>query len=294
MINDYYARFLESKRVKSVPTGFEVSDSDINPMLFPFQKDVLLWDLWRGKAANFMATGTGKGPIQLCWCQHVSTYTGGETMILAPLAVAQQFEREAHKFHVPLTVCLEQSDVRQGVNVTNYDRLDHFNIEAFAGVSLDESSCIKDWTSKTCQTLIERLRGVAYKLCSTATPSPNDHTELGTHAELLDVMTRASMLSMFFEHDGGDTGRWEIKGHGKKPFFYWLASWSVCVALPSDLGYPDEGFELLPLHVIEHIVPVDHTIASEGMLFRAPDLSATGLHKEMRLTAAARDRKSVV
>lgn len=283
-----YQEYLSRKRIYAETCGFEVLDSDINQMLFPFQRDIVRWACHRGKAAVFAHTGLGKGPIQLEWCRLVSQHTGGNTLILAPLAVSQQFVREAAKFHIPLTLCKSQADVRVGINVTNYERTDLFDLESFAGVALDESSCIKDWTSKTTAGLIERLRLTPYKLCSTATPSPNDHAELGTHAELLDVMRRSAMLAMFFEHDGGETSKWALKGHGKKPFWKFVASWAVCLNKPSDLGYDDTLYILPKLHTIEHIVPVDHSIHTDGMLFRSPDLSATGLHKELRLTCEAR------
>jgi hypothetical protein len=229
--------------------------------------------------------------MQLEWCDHIAKHTEQPVLIAAPLAVAEQFQDEAAKFKYTLTACDDRGDVRPGINVTNYERLHLFDLDAFAGIALDESSCIKDWTSKTTQTLIARLEKTPYKLCSTATPSPNDHSELGTHAELLDVMQRTQMLSMFFEHSGKDTSKWHLKGHGKKPFFKFVASWAVCVVKPSDLGYSDEGYDLPKLHIIEHVVPVDQSIATEGMLFRCPDLSSTGLHKEMRLTAENRAAK---
>ena len=286
-----YREFLDSKRILSEPCGFEVDQSDLNPMLFPFQKDICQWALRGGKRAVFAHTGLGKGPIQLEWCKHVSAHTGRPTLILAPLAVAQQFKREAAKFGCEITVCSDASDVRPGINVTNYERMDLFDLSVFAGVSMDESSCIKDWTSRTAQTLIAKLADTPYKLCCSATPSPNDHAELGTHAELLDVMRRSAMLAMFFEHNGGETSKWSLKGHGKKPFFKFVASWAVCVLKPSDLGYDDGDFNLPPLNMQEHIVSVDQSISTDGMLFRCPDMSATGLHKEMRLTCDDRARK---
>jgi hypothetical protein len=286
-----YERFLESKAVLAPTCGFEVADSDLNPMLFPFQRDITRWALKRGKSAVFAHTGLGKGPIQMEWGAQVSKYARRPVLIVAPLAVAQQFMGEAQKFGYLLTLCKSQSDVCAGLNVTNYERLHLFDLSTFAGVSLDESSCIKDWTSKTSQTLIERLKDTPYKLCSTATPSPNDHSELGTHAELLDVMQRPQMLAMFFEHSGKETAKWTLKGHGRKPFFKFVASWAVCVVRPSDLGYDDTGYDLPKLHMIEHVVPVDQSIATEGMLFRCPDLSSTGLHKEMRLTCENRAAK---
>lgn len=286
-----YQAFLASKRVYAESCGFDPI-LPINPMLFPFQQDIVRWALRGGKRAVFAHTGLGKGPIQMEWCRQVCAYTGNSTLILAPLAVAQQFQREAAKFHVEVNLCEDQSDVKPGINITNYDRFDKFDVEYFAGVAMDESSCIKDWTSKTTQTLIEKLRNTPFKLCSTATPSPNNHAELGTHAELLDVMSRTQMLAMFFEHDGGDTGKWALKGHGKKPYFKFVSSWAVCLKLPSDLGYDDSEFILPPLRMHEHIVPVDYGVATEGMLFRCPDMSATGLHKEMRLTCDDRARKT--
>lgn len=283
-----YASFLASKRIYSEACGFDVEDSDINQMLFPFQRDIVKWACHRGKAAVFAHTGLGKGPIQMEWLRLVCRHTGGNGLLLAPLAVSQQFIREAAKFGEAVHLCKSQADVQPGINITNYERTDSFDIEGFAGVALDESSCIKDWTSKTTSGLIERLGKVPFKLCSTATPSPNDHAELGTHAELLDVMRRSAMLAMFFEHDGGETSKWALKGHGKKPFWKFVASWAVCLNKPSDLGYDDSAYVLPPLRMHEHIVAVDHSVNTEGMLFRCPDLSATGLHKELRLTCDAR------
>lgn len=289
-----YASFLERKRVVSVPSGFDVPESAINPMLrgkFAFQADIVRWALRRGKAAIFAHTGMGKGPMQLEWLRLVHEHTGKDVLLLAPLAVSQQFKREAEKFHIPVHLCRDQSCVQRGINVTNYERMDLFDMESFVGVAMDESSCIKDWTSRTAKTLIDRLRRTPYKLCSSATPSPNDHAELGTHAELLDVMKRTEMLSMFFEHDGGETSKWVLKGHGKRPFWKWVSSWAVCLKKPSDLGYDDDGFELPPLNLQQHIVSVDHSVNTDGMLFRSPDLSATGLHKELRLTAQDRAQR---
>jgi len=294
-----YEDFLLTKRVFAKPCGFKVERSQINPMMLDpkheFQADIVIWDCERGKAANFLNTGLGKGPIQLEWCRLVCWHTGGDTLIVAPLAVAQQFVREAAKFGVAITPCRSQSDVRRGVNVTNYDSLDKFALDHFAGVSLDESSCIKDFNSKMFQTLTERLSKTPYKLCSSATPSPNEHSELGTHAELLDVMGRSQMLAMFFEHNGKDTAKWSLKGHGKKPFFNFLSQFCVCVSKPSDIGpYDDSAYALPPLNLQEHIVSVDHSINTEGRLFRCPDMSATGIHKEMRLTCDAKAQRAAM
>lgn len=291
-----YENFLASKRIFAQPCGFDIDRSQINPMMLDpkheFQADIVQRNCRLGKSANFLNTGLGKGPIQMEWCRFVSMHTQGDSMIVAPQAVAEQFLRESVKFGMNLTRCESKSDVRRGINVTNYERLGSFDLDQFAGVALDESSCIKDFTSKTAQSLISALEKTPYKLCSTATPSPNDHAELGTHAELLDVMSRAQMLAMFFEHNGGETSKWALKGHGKKPFFKFVHSWAVSARYPSDLGYDDTAYILPPLNMHEHIVSVDHSVNTEGMLYRCPDMSATGVHKEMRLTARDKAAKA--
>lgn len=296
ILTSTYEEFLATKRIFANPCGFEIKRSDINPMMLDpkheFQADIVQWACKRGKAAVFANTGLGKGPIQLEWCRHVCIHTGGDCLIAAPLAVAQQFMREADKFGIQVTLCRKDADVKYGINVTNYDSLDNLNLSRFAGISLDESSCIKDFNSKLFQGLIERLSKTRFKLCSSATPSPNEHAELGTHAELLDVMSRTQMLAMFFEHNGGQTSKWSLKGHGKKPFFEFLSQFCVCVSKPSDIGpYDDSAYVLPPLNLQEHIVAVDHSINTDGMLFRCPDMSATGLHKELWLTATDRARR---
>jgi len=283
-----YTQFLKSKHPQLDATGFSVSDSDLNPYLKDFQRDAARWTLAKGKAACFMATGLGKTLIQLEWARHVSLHTRKPVLILAPLAVAPQTKLEGIKFGIESTVCRSMADVTDGINITNYDLLDKFDTSMFGGVVCDESSVMKDWTAATTQALRDAFLETPYKLCCSATPSPNDHTELGTHAEFLGVMSRLEMLSMYFCHDGGNTSEWRLKGHARKPFWRFMGSWAISARKPSDLGYPDDGYDLLPLHVIPHIVAVDHSQNTEGMLFRMPDMNATGLHKEMRLTAADR------
>ena len=285
-----YDEFLASKRVLAPSVGFTVDRTTLNPNLFTWQADVTQWALEKGKAALLQATGTGKTIQELSWSDQVCRRADGDVLLLAPLCVSLQTHNEGIKFGIPTTLCRTQDDVKPGINITNYEMLDHFTTSHFKGVVLDESSRIKDFTSKSATTLIQKFSGTPYKLCGSATPAPNDHAELGTHAEFLDVMTRSQMLAMFFEHDGGQTSKWDLKGHARKPFWHWMASWAVCLNLPSDLGYPDDGYILPPLNMQEHIVSVDHSIATEGMLFRCPDLSATGLHKELRLTIADRAR----
>ena len=57
-------------------------------------------------------------------------------------------------------------------------------------------------------------------------------------------MTRNEMLAMYFVHDGGDTAKWRLKGHAETDFWRFVASWSVMLSKPSDLGFSADGYEL--------------------------------------------------
>ncbi len=251
-----YTDFLAQKQNVAIASGFEVAT--INPQLFDYQRDIVRWALRRGRAAIFSRYGTGKTPMQLEWAQHVAKHTGLPVLILAPLAVAQQTAREGSKFGVNVAICRSQADVQPGVNITNYEMLQHFEPQTFGGVVLDESSILKAYDGKTRTAIIDAFRLTPYKLACTATPAPNDHMELGNHAEFLGVMSRVEMLSMFFVHDGGDTSVWRLKGHAETEFWAWVCSWAVMLRKPSDIGYSDAGFDLPPLHYHEVVVNVEH------------------------------------
>lgn len=260
-----YQTFLDSKRLVATPAGFEVAPEHINPMLFDYQRDIVRWAVRRGRAAIFSRYGTGKTPMQLVWSDPVVRHTGGNVLILAPLAVAHQTAREGQKFGIGVTVCRTQADVRPGINITNYEMLPHFDPATFAGVVLDESSILKSYDGKTRSQIIEAFQRTPYRLACTATPAPNDHMELGNHAEFLGLMSRVEMLATFFTHDGGDTSKWRLKGHAENEFWRWVCSWAVMLRQPSDLGYSDEGFILPPLHMHQITVDVQHQEqAAEG------------------------------
>ena len=269
-----YTDFLASKSQVVQPSGFEVDR--LHADLFPFQADLVRWALRQGRCALFADTGLGKTRMQLEWARHVADRTGGRVLILAPLAVAAQTVREGERIGVGVTLCRESADVRTGVNITNYDRLHRFDPSAFVGIVLDESSCIKHHEAKTLATLISAFGNTRYKLCATATPSPNDFTELGTHAEFLGICTRAEMLSEYFVHDASETQTWRLKGHARQAFWGWVASWGALLRRPSDLGYSDEGYDLPPLGVTHHRAPTDaETLKRMGVLFaeQARDLT---------------------
>jgi len=180
-----YQEFLKTKEMEKIEAGFKVEPDNLNSHLFPFQRDIVSWALQKGKAAIFSDCGTGKTIMQLEWSHQVNLYTDKRVLIIAPLAVVEQTKKEGGKFNIPVTVCRTQEDVRDGVNITNYEMLEHFDPDAFAGVVLDESSILKSFSSSTRNELIDMFGMAPYKLACTATPSPNDHSELGNHAEFL-------------------------------------------------------------------------------------------------------------
>jgi len=255
-----YGDFLRQK-ARSDPDCGIANAGDLNPMLYPHQADIVRWALRRGRAAVFADCGIGKGPMQMEW----AVKQPHECIIAAPLAVAHQFVREAEKFGINLAYAKNQSEITKRITVTNYERLDDFHIDQFGAVSLDESSILKNSGGAYCTWMIEAFKNTPYRLCSSATPAPNDVMELGTQAEFLGVMTRGEMLAMYFTHDGGDTSKWRVKGHAQTAFWSWMASWAVMIRKPSDLGYSDEGFILPPLNMREHCVKVSKP--TTGFLF---------------------------
>lgn len=260
-----YSRFVAHKLSKVPPTGLE-SWGALPASLFDHQRVLVEWALRRGRCALFADTGLGKTRMQLAWADQVHRQAGADVLILAPLAVAAQTVGEGAGIGIAVTHCRELADVRPGINITNYDRLHKFDPARFGGVVLDESSCIKHHTSKTLQTLLDAFKGTPFKLCATATPAPNDWTELGTHAEFLGICSQVEMLAEFFVHDGGETQTWRLKKHARHIFWRWVSGWAALVRKPSDLGYDDAGYDLPPLSVSEHLV---ETAAepTTGMLF---------------------------
>jgi len=270
-----YNEFLRSKSYHVANVGIEIADSDINPVLFQFQRDIVRWAVRKGRAAIFLDTGMGKTFIQLEWARLL----GQNTLIIAPLSVARQTVREARKIGLEVRYVRSQSEITQEHRlwITNYEMLDAFDMETFGAVVLDESSILKALASKTRKALTEDCANVKYRLACTATPAPNDNIEIGNHAEFLGIASQAEMLAMFFvnanhEHtyqdDEGKTftmkgsnrggQEWRLKHHAEEAFFSWLSAWAITMTKPSDLGYDDNGFILPPLNIMPHFVSVDY------------------------------------
>lgn len=262
-----YAAFLEQKRMTDPMTGMD-QVPDLPEFLFPHQRDITAWALRRGRAAVFAGTGLGKTATELVWATAVAEFTGKPVLIFAPLAVSQQHIREAAKFDIDARIVRDQSEVGPGVNVTNYQKIAHFDLSKFGGIVLDESSILKSTDGHYRTKLIEECRDIPFRLAATATPAPNDFMELGNHAEFLGVMSYTDMLATFFTHDGGETQKWRLKGHAEDDFWRWMASWAVMLRQPSDLGYPNEGYDLPPLRQHQHHVAVDYAPSLDtGLLF---------------------------
>lgn len=281
-----YKEFIESKSIQVTATGIEVDKTELNKMLFEFQKDIVRWALAKGKAAIFADCGDGKTAMQLEWAEKIRTRTGGKVIIIAPLAVSQQTEREGQKFGIKVNICESMNDVTaDAVNITNYEKLQKFNADEFIAVVLDESSIIKSYSGKIRNQIIEKFAQTPYKLACTATPAPNDYMELGNHSEFLGVMTRAEMLAMYFVHDGGETSKWRLKGHAKDLFWKWLASWCVVLDDPKKLGYDIAGYDLPKLNI--HTVVVDSSVTINEQLSLTERRQARRDSLEIRCQKAA-------
>ena len=246
-----YQEFLQKKAFRPVTSGF---DPDLTGYdLKDFQHDIVRWACNRGRAAIFADTGLGKTFMQLAWADQVAGVTGNPVLILAPLAVSDQTIGEGNKFGISVEKL--KSDVfGPHIYITNYEQLKNVDTDQFSGIVLDESSILKGFDGKLRKAITESFKNTPYKLSCTATPSPNDLMEFGTQSEFLGIMSHLEMLAMFFIHDGGDTSKWRLKGHGRAKFWEWLSTWAVVIRSPSDYGYDSTGYDLPPVKIHEHVV----------------------------------------
>ncbi len=284
-----YQDFLKGKLQTVALSGFCVDPPAINPKLFLFQRDIVRWALRLGKAAIFAECGLGKTFMQLEWAKHVVAHTGGKVLILAPLAVAYQTVDEGLKLGIEVTQVKDQTEVSDhSIIIANYERLHLMDAAKFDGIVLDESSILKAFMGKTKQVIIETFANTPYKLACTATPAPNDFTEIGNHAEFLNIKKREEMLATWFINDSSDTGTWRLKKHAEKEFWTWLTSWAVCISRPSDLGaeYDMPSFELPALELHETRLNANRKSIQrfwdEGKLIPDDNPSSTGMHKAKR------------
>lgn len=284
-----YEAFLASKAPRAIERGLSAVPT-LSSSLFPFQRHCVETMLRVGSGGLFLDTGLGKTLCELEWSEHARNASNGKALILAPLAVARQIEREGLRFGYPVRVIRDQSEAREGINICNYDRMHLLVPDEFGAVALDESSILKNFTGKTTRLLIDSCAGHRWKLSATATPAPNDHMELGQHAEFCSIMAANEMLSRFFINDASTASQqWRLKRHGVAAFWDWMASWCRMAQLPSDLGYADDGYILQPLKIERHRA-AESAPRVTGGLFGDDVVSATNMHAVKRNTAENRAR----
>lgn len=296
MTLDAYRQIVAASHTEQSCGGF-TGDFDLPSCMFDHQRASVEFALRAGSSALFLDTGLGKTLCALAWGREVVERTNKPVLMLAPLGVTAQHQREAETFGIDAKVCRDGGPQDARIVIANYERLHLFDPNDFAGIILDESSILKSFSGQTTKRLVAAFARTPYRLCCTATPAPNDHTELGTHADFLGVLSRDQMLMRWFLHDSADTGTWRLKGHAVGPFWDWVASWARCVSKPSDLGFSDAGFDMPALNIIRHQVAADRSHArgeekdGQSRLFRMPDTSATSIHTEKRMTKESRAAK---
>lgn len=285
---DSYETFLKSKSAPVHAVGDDILPDELSPALYPFQRQLVSWAIAKGRCALFADTGLGKTRMQLEWAAKLPT----DTLIVAPLAVARQTIAEASLMGISVSYVRDQSEVVSGISITNYEMAHAFDISLFDGVVLDESSILKSVDGKTRKYLTDQCAEVAFKLCCTATPAPNDIAEFANHAEFLGVATRQEMLSMFFVHDQDG---WRIKGHAREAFYKWMASWGMMIKSPSDIGFSDDGYVLPELTVQPDWIPVDSddVMRATGQMFFTNIGGITGRTQIRRATMSDKIARAV-
>lgn len=290
-LNSYHA-FIAKKHILAQPAGFEADEVLIPRMLFDWQKEIVRKTCRIGRAAIFASCGLGKSAMQLAWAKQVCAHTGGNVLILAPLAVGAQTVEEGQKFGIDARYIrsMTEIDADCGIYLMNYEMLDHVDVSKFCGIVLDESSILKSLTGKTRTRLIKTFRGMRYKLCCTATPAPNDYTELGNHSDFLSVKSTQKMLATWFINDGDTANKWRLKRHAEKDFWAWVASWAISLNKPSDLSpqYDDAEFQLPKLNTVKHELKSSDYYMKDGCLVPLGNVSATDIKRQMRSTLAQR------
>jgi len=287
-----YQEFLSKKKKSIIESGFEIDQEELNNNLFDFQKYIVQIAIRKGRFAIFADCGLGKTLMQLEWANQVYLRTNKPVLILAPLAVVPQTIKEGSKFGIKVEELnvdiLNPENSLEGIFIKNYEQLKNIDCSQFSGVVLDESSILKGRDGKMSSMIIETFKNTPYKLACTATPSPNDHMELGQHSQFLGAMSYLEMLAMFFVHDGGETSKWRLRKHATDDFWKYVCTWSISVDNPKTLGFEMDGYDLPEIEYIEHIITVEN---NTGTLFSEAVVSATDLNKDLRRSLVDRVSK---
>ena len=267
-----YLEFLKTKIEIAPESGFEIEPGKINKALLPHQKDAVIWALKGGRRALFESFGLGKTVQELEFCHQAAAHEGGRALIVLPLGVKQEFTRDAVELlgYEKPEYCRTMEEVEQSeseIVITNYERVRDGDIKPdyFKATSLDEASVLRSFGSKTYQTFLDKFKNVPYKLVATATPSPNRYKELIHYAGYLEVMDTGQALTRFFQRDSTKANNLTLYPNMEDEFWLWVSSWALFVTKPSDLNekYSDDGYELPPLEVRWHEIPIHYGDATE-------------------------------
>lgn len=294
-----YAEFLKGKIKLAPVSGFEVSDSDINPILKPHQRDIVRWAVRGGRRGIFAAFGLGKSVMQIEILRIVTAKVEGRGLIILPLGVRQEFRRDGQMLGVEIKFIRRIEEAGPtGIYMTNYETVRDGKLDPneFAAVSLDEASVLRSYGSKTYQTFLDLFRASRFRFVATATPSPNRYKELIHYAGFLGIMDTGQALTRFFQRDSTQANNLTLYPHKEREFWLWLNSWAIFLQRPSDLGYSNEGYDLPPFKVIYHEVQTD--LADGGIdrdgqmnLIRDMAIGVVGASREKRDTLQNRIEK---
>lgn len=295
-----YMEFLSKKKHSSIKNGLSFLYD--NKFLFDYQRYVCEYAIEKGRAAVFLDTGLGKTIIELVVADNYARQTNKPVLIITPLAVAFQFIKEAENFGIEGVKYSRDGVYNTDIVVCNYERLDKFNPNDFDCVILDESSILKNFDGSIKGQVTAFLKKVKYRYLFTATPSPNDYIELGTSSEALGYLGYMDMLKKYFSNSENNVvkaqnigTKWVLKPHAVDGFFEWVASWSISVRKPSDIGFSDQ-FHILPeLIVNEHKIFNEKNLCVDNQfqLFNAPARRLTEVREESKLTVEDRCLKAV-
>lgn len=287
MANLDYQNLLKSKVKKFIDSGFKIKISQLNKLLFDFQKHIVILAIQKGRFAIFADCGLGKTFMQLEWSRLVNWKTKKPVLILAPLTVVAQTIREGERFGIKVVKASYDKEKPHyaPIQIANYEQLDNIDTSIYSGIVLDESSILKNYTGKYKKQIIDLFKDTPYKLACTATPSPNDLNEIGNHSEFLNVLDAQDMRAKWFVRDEG-MNNYRLKGHAKSDFYGWISSWAVMLTNPRDLGFDGSNYILPKLEYFEK--NIETIVRENGKLFNEGSVNATSFNKELKLTLISR------
>lgn len=302
-----YVQFLKSKIETAPVSGFSIPKDELSNALKPHQADAVQWALKGGRRALFESFGLGKTVQELEFCRQVVRHEGGRALIVLPLGVRQEFQRDAVQLlgmQKPEYIrTMAELEAAQGeILLTNYERVRDGDIDphAFTACCLDEASVLRSFGSKTYQTFLCKFKGVRYKLVATATPSPNRYKELIHYAGFLEIMDTGQALTRFFKRDSTKANNLTLYPSMEEEFWLWVSTWGLFLQSPADLGYDAAGYDLPPMEVREHIVRDEYCreVERDGQVKMMNDaamsLQEASREKRQSITARVAEAKRIV